>query len=565
MTDAKISKLINQGEQAAYQGDWESSKKFFQQAVDLAPGDLLAVNGLALSLLQSGQAAEAIHFYKKVISIAPNSADAYNNLGVAQLIAGEFQQSEEAYRQAIKLNPDHVQAWKNLAIVCLKQNKMEEGVQILASLVKAYPKDIEGLYLLGQCYQEAEEYDSARFLYEEALKIDPDFALVKEALNSIPGKSVDTSRIARAEHASKLSALKALKQGAKKEAIDSAKERKPGLANEAAEPLPLFDRKRSVAFFGLQALPGGRRIALIARLLSKSGCKTSFNEMFSTGGLDQYDLFVFSQPHISPEFLNGVMYCIQNKKPYGLDIDLDYHNLPEDHPAYSQFGRKDSNSIKALNIMLQEAAWVSVPSTVLAQRLKGYTRQVHLIPPAWDRENPFWEKPKPVHSQFTLGWLGTAADRHDLLMIKSELEDYFKKNLQVQLIIAGDANAYEMLDGISETRRQFLPAANPEDYPYILSQFDVQLIPLKDNLFNQAKSDLPLLEAGVLRLPWIASSINAFQEWSEGGLLAEAGQWGDAVDRLFNDEQYRLDLGTRGRIKAENREKALNQYLLSKD
>jgi len=549
MAESKLKNLLDRGKQAAKHADWRSSRDYFQQAVNLAPQNIAAVNGLASSLLQLGQTEEAIGYYKKLINLLPQSADAYNNLGVAQMIAGQFEKSEQAYRQAVELDPEHVQAWKNLAIVCLKQNKMEEGVQILASLVKAYPEDVESLYLLGQCYQGAEEYESARYLYEEALKIDPEFGLVKEALASLPVVGIDTSRIARAEHASKLSALKSLKQGNKKETP------KVGIGEKERDRL--FDRGKSVAFFGLKALPGGRRVALMARLLAQLGYRTEFSESTEEDYMRQYDYFVFSQPHISPDLINGVMRCIQNGIPYALDIDQDYHNLPEDHPAYMQFGQGNPKGIQALNIMLQEAAWVSTPSTMLARRLKSYAKKVVVIPPMWDRENPLWEKPKPRHSQINLGWLGTAIDAVDLLSIQKELETCLDNSPNVQLVIAGDLSVFEKFEGIPETRRLFLPPPSPEDIPYVLSQFDVLLIPLRDNPFNQAISDMLLLEAGVLRIPWLASPVQAYQEWGEGGLLVDKGGWCEAIAKLVNDENLRIELGRKGREKAEKREKEI--------
>ncbi len=556
MNEAKLKKVLHQAEQAAKKGDWQSSKGFFQQAVSLAPRDLSALNGLASSLLQSGNVEAATEYFEKVADLASDSSEAHNNLGVGRLLCGDFPRAEEAFRQSISLNPDNVQAWKNLSMACLKQNKMEEGVQILASIVKIHPKDTEALYLLGQCYQEAEEYDSAKYLYEQAAKIDPNFTLVKEALASLPVAGVDPTRIARAEHAQKLSALKGIKKGNITVTATSVGAEKTPSVSQPGDT-SLFSPWQSLAFFGLPELPGGRRVELMARLLSKSGHITKFAHAVEAGDLEKFDCFVFSQPHVSSNLINGVMACIQAGKRFIVDIDQDYHNMPEDHPAYAQFGQGNANGMKALKIMLQEADWVSAPSTVLSERLAPYAKAVKVIPSMWDQENPLWEKPKPKRVQFNLGWMGSAADRPDLLTIKWVLEDCLRKIPQAQLVIAGDAVAYEMFDGISETRRLYLPAVSPEDIPYVLSQFDILLIPFRDNLFNQAKSDLPLLEAGVLRIPWIATPIPAFKGWKEGGLFAEAGEWCESITRLVNNEKLRTKLGDSGRTKAENRQKNL--------
>ncbi|MBN1537688.1 MAG: tetratricopeptide repeat protein [Anaerolineales bacterium] len=559
MNEAQLNKLLDLGEQAAQRGDWQASKKYFEQAVNHFPQDVLAVNGLASSLLQLGNADQAIPHFERIASLLPESADAHNNLGVAYLIAGLYPQAEKSYRKAVELSSENVQAWKNLAIVCLKQNKMEEGVQILASVVKAYPKDIEALYLLGQCYHEAEEFDSARYLYKQAAKINPDYEPVKQALSNLPVTSVDSSRIARSEHAQKLAALKNLKKNRQKHSKPPEKSASEP-AVEIRETSPSLEKRQSLAFYGLPELPGGRRAELIARLLGKEGYQTKFAQGIEEGDLENFDCLVFSQPHLSPDLINGVMACIQSGKRFAVDIDQDYHNLPQDHPAYSQYGPGNANSMKALNIMLQEAEWVSVPSVELAERMSQYNKTVRVVLPVWDRENLLWEKPKQKRAQFNIGWMGNAADRPDLWMIKSILEDCLQKIPQAQLVIAGDPMAYEMFENISETRRLYLPAASTEDIPYVLSQFDIRLIPLRETLFNQAKSDLPLLEAGVLRIPWVATPIRAFREWKEGGLLADTGEWCESIIRLVNKEKQRLQLGENGRKKAESRE---SQRLLS--
>lgn len=556
MNEAKLNNLLNQGNRAAEGGDWQTSKDFFQQAVKLAPRDVSAVNGLASSLLQLGKANQAIPYFEKVVSLLPESAEALNNLGVAHLVIGQYTQAEKAYRQSVKISPDNAQSWKNLALACLKQNKAEEGVQILASIVKAHPDDFEALYLLGQCYHDAEDYDSARYLYEQAIKVNPDFDLVKQAMADLPAESIDSSRIARAEHTKKLAALKSLKKGDKKPDL-STEVATPKQSSDPVDSARLFDKGQSLAFYGLSELPGGRRIELVSKLLKKAGHQTKFAQKLEIGDLDTFDCLVFSQPHISPDLINGVMACIQAGKPYVVDIDQDYHNMPEQHPAYAQYGQGNVNGMKALNIMLQEASWVSTPSVVLADRLAQYAKKVKVILPMWDRDNPLWDKPRQKRAQFNLGWMGTAADRQDLLMIKAVLEDCLQKIPQAQLVIAGDSMVYGMFDGISESRRLYLPAASAEDIPYVLSQFDILLLPLEDTLFNQAKSDLSVVEAGVLRLPWIASPIPAYKEWKEGGLLAEMGEWCESITRLVNKDKLRIQLGEKSRQKAESRAKQL--------
>jgi hypothetical protein len=88
-----------------------------------------------------------------------------------------------------------------------------------------------------------------------------------------------------------------------------------------------------------------------------------------------------------------------------------------------------------------------------------------------------------------------------------------------------------------------------------LASFDVLLIPLAKNSYNQAKSDLPLVEAGVRGIPWLASPTPAFRAWEKGGLIIEnPGEWHTALQRLAQQADLRNQLSEEGRDKAQSRE-----------
>jgi hypothetical protein len=61
--------------------------------------------------------------------------------------------------------------------------------------------------------------------------------------------------------------------------------------------------------------------------------------------------------------------------------------------------------MKALNIMLQEASWVSTPSVVLADRLAQYAKKVKVILPMWIGIIRFGiNQDKSEHNSIWVGW-----------------------------------------------------------------------------------------------------------------------------------------------------------------
>jgi glycosyltransferase involved in cell wall biosynthesis len=113
----------------------------------------------------------------------------------------------------------------------------------------------------------------------------------------------------------------------------------------------------------------------------------------------------------------------------------------------------------------------------------------------------------------------------------------------------------EAFSSIPDDRKMFVPSGLAKDYPYLLANFDILLMPLEENPFNTSRSDLPLMEAGIRRVPWLATPIPAVKAWDSGGLLVEKrADWYTQIRKLLKDADLRKQLGEAGRAKAEERE-----------
>ncbi len=129
---------------------------------------------------------EAIPFFTKVTEIQPGSVEAWNNLGVAFMFAQDFASAEKTYLEALQFQPDNLATLKNLAFLLYQQeDRVGEAATLLASLIRRHPSDCESLYLMGLCYQQGGQSDSARVCFEQMLSYQPDSALAKEALNAL--------------------------------------------------------------------------------------------------------------------------------------------------------------------------------------------------------------------------------------------------------------------------------------------------------------------------------------------------------------------------------------------
>ena len=211
-----LDELFNAANMAAQQGDWSVAMEHLQQAVALDPKNPQALSALGTCCLQDNAIEQAISAFQKAVDLQPDFAEAHNNLGVAWLSAGQLIQASAAFEQAVTLDQGHRQAWRNLVLAYLQQERYTEGVPVLAALVQSDPGDVQSAYMLGQCYQLGGDFESARTMYRQVLKQEPDHVQAQQGLADLePASRIDVSRIARPEHATKLAALKTLKLNGK--------------------------------------------------------------------------------------------------------------------------------------------------------------------------------------------------------------------------------------------------------------------------------------------------------------------------------------------------------------
>lgn len=513
MPKPSFEQLVKQANNAVSKGNWQTAYQLLEQAQNLKPRDAGVITGMGTCLLQMGKPAQAFKQFLKVTRLAPDNLDARNNLGIAATLAGDLAAAEEAFKSVIQVNANHAFAWKNLAQVYLRQpERAAEGVQILASVVKSNPRDVEALLLLANIYQQSDDLTSARTLYQRVLELEPENTQAKSALEQLPAAR---PAAAPADVVQKLAALKKLRPAA------------PTGKKEPAQPIEdIYARGKfpSVAYFAVADLTPYAQFLAWSKRLAERGVKASLSSDFNPEILTDYSLVVFSNPHLSPSFISGVNTCIKAKKPFAVDLDQDFFSLPEDHPAYVHFGPGNPRSLEALEIMIKSAAWVSVPSPVLADRLASIAQKTEVIRPIVDVTDARWKKPLPRRTTFNIGWIGGAGDRADILSVRGEISTLLAQYPQAQLVIAGDIEAAEAFTDIPEDRRKYLPLSSAEDDAYLYSQYDLFILPLKDTAYNRARSPLRLVEAHARGVAWLASQVLAPAGFNEGGQFFDSNE-----------------------------------------
>ena len=545
MTALPFDTLLLEADRAARDGKWRAAYACLQLAAALDPSHAGALTGIGTCLLQLGLPEESLEAFARAIELEPQSPEAHNNLGVALAMAGKVDEAETAYRQALSIDPENLAAWKNLALHHLETNRLQEGMTELAAIVRSHPKDVHALEILARCYDEADDLPSARWLYQRIRSLEPGNTTAADALARLD-RSANPAYVARPEHAAKLSAWLAMR------------------AAGVTPPLGALTPTRTAQ---ATAFLGPAEPAVISRFepavlaLSEAGAPALLGSRLGQDTLDGYQVFIFSRPHASFSLLRAVEACAAAGKTIIVDVDEDFHHMPRGHADYWRLGPGNPPALPALDAALARANLVTTSSAVLAERYRSLASQVVEILPCRE-DSPLWQQAPLAHAGLHVGLLAAHTHPGDIAAIRSVLPRFLTQFPDATLVLAGSPGLYQAFSNIPENRRLFLPPGHSEDYPFLLAHFDLLLVPLAHHPFNEARSDLPLVEAGLRGIPWIASPNPAFRTWKEGGVLAaSAAEWRQALETLAADAERRSALGQAGRRAAVERSRSAAAWM----
>ena len=136
----------------------EESKAKWISATNQNPSQLKAVGWW---LWRARELDKAAAKFNRAIEIAPGDADAWNGLGWAEFNSGKSSEAEKAFQKAISLEPSQPGALNGLGQIYLSQRKYDEAEKYLLQAAPQAPAAWFGLarlYLLQGKFAQAEEW-----------------------------------------------------------------------------------------------------------------------------------------------------------------------------------------------------------------------------------------------------------------------------------------------------------------------------------------------------------------------------------------------------------------------
>jgi len=270
--------------------------------------------------------------------------------------------------------------------------------------------------------------------------------------------------------------------------------------------------------------------------------------------LKYYRGFVFFRCPITPvveEFINEAKK--ENKTVF---FDIDDLVIDKKYTDTIQFLKTMSKDDKALyddgvlrmQKTLKMCDYAITTTEALAQELKNYTKEVYV------NRNVASERMVELslealknktnnENKIVIGYLsGSITHNPDVEMIKPVLIEILKKYNNVFLKLVGEL---ELPKEFLEFKDRIIiePFMSWELLPSVIASLDINLAPIEESIFNEAKSENKWLEASLVKTVTVASNIGAFKKMInnniDGILCSTEKDWKNSLIKLIEDKTLR--------------------------
>lgn len=224
-----------------------------------------------------------------------------------------------------------------------------------------------------------------------------------------------------------------------------------------------------------------------------------------------FDLVILSRLEGSLDVDGNIAKMKACEIPYILDID-DYWQLNLDHMMRHAY-EKNNVSEKIIKY-INGAAQVWTTQKYFADIISKFNKNVVVIPNAIDTTEPQWHlKEISERKKYTFGWIGGIHHFPDLELIKPALKRV--NELDCEIAMGGwmkDEPVWMVFEDWftnygSNKNYTRLTGREIGIYAHLYDHIDCALIPLKDNKFNNCKSELKVIEAAMKLKPVIVSDV----------------------------------------------------------
>ena len=267
--------------------------------------------------------------------------------------------------------------------------------------------------------------------------------------------------------------------------------------------------------------------------------------------LSSYDIVQYHKGHYSE---SGLSKARREGLITIVDFD-DYWHVPYGHLLYKDYKRESvpryfENQLKFFD-------HVTVTTKELAEAVKPFNKNVHILPNAIDPKSSQFRIHKINSDKLRIGWIGGVCHLPDMELMRglnnkltnSSVKDKYSFSLfGYQRGTVFDNYCDVLTDrGRWINNFQLYPSESAERYTLYYNLLDVALVPLVDNRFNNLKSELKLIEAGFFKKAVIVSDVMPYSPLIKHGVnclaVRKYGDWFKHIKYLINNPNEVIRLG----------------------
>ena len=263
---------------------------------------------------------------------------------------------------------------------------------------------------------------------------------------------------------------------------------------------------------------------------------------FMPKGHENFPVWVFQIPHGK-----GMPGLARRLKAAGkvliVEFDDNYFSLPTDNPQILG----DTLNPEVIEIRKEVASladMVTVSTPELIEVYRPYCDNVVWLPNCIDLDD--FPEPKDKGERIIVGWAGAIGD-DNTRTFASNMAQLVHDFDHVDLAIGGDKRVFDKII-VPPERKRYLGICSVEEFPEMINNFDIAVIPLAKNTFNDGKSELKGLQYGALKIPFLASDVAPYRRFCEIAqddrfLIKKEKHWLPRLKELIADRALQQELG----------------------
>ena len=149
-------------------------------------------------------------------------------------------------------------------------------------------------------------------------------------------------------------------------------------------------------------------------------------------------------------------------------------------------------------------------------------------------------------SKIKIGYFsGSITHNDDFTMILPVITRIMKENSNIELHVVGELDIPSELQPFKE-RVIANPFVDWQKLPELIASVDINIAPIEQSIFNEAKSENKWVEASLVKVITVASNVGAMKKMisheETGFLCSNNEEWYEALIKLINDSDYRKQI-----------------------